>query len=129
MPASLPDLGDGVVCLEFHSKTNSLDADVLAMIREAIDEVEAKYDALVIGNEAENFCVGANLANLMMLLGMSRGGQVGAEAQDWRLLHPADSATMDRDRLLADAKKAALGLAASGYEPPSPTGLPGGRIL
>ena len=61
MPASLLDLGDGVVCLEFHSKANLLDADVLAMIREAIDEVEAKHDALVIGNEAENFCVGANL--------------------------------------------------------------------
>ena len=60
---------------------------------------------------------------LMMFAWDEVGGQVGSEDQDWRLLHPADSATMDRDRLLADAKKAALELAASGYEPPSPTGL------
>ncbi len=65
---------DEVQCQSFvMSSDRQNDADVLAMIREAIDGVEAKHDALVIGNEAENFCVGANL---MMLLGVSREGRL-----------------------------------------------------
>ena len=70
--ASLLDLGDGVACLEFHSKANSLDQDVLDMIAKSIEDVEANYEALVIGNEGEHFSVGANL---MMLLGLSREGK------------------------------------------------------
>lgn len=62
--ASLVDLGDGVLCLEFHSKMNSLDDGILDMTREAIAEVEANWEALVIGNQGSDFSVGANLANL-----------------------------------------------------------------
>ncbi len=59
--ASLVDLGDGVACVEFHTKMNTLDADILSMISEALDCVMVDFDALVIGNEAENFSAGANL--------------------------------------------------------------------
>ncbi len=219
--ASLLDLGDGVACVEFHSKANSLDAKVSSLLEKAIAKVETRYEGLVIGNEGENFCVGANLMlllelsrakrwdkidravtqlqELFRLLGSSKkptvaavfhqtlaGGcelamqcdrvqaaaesymglvEVGAglipaaggctqllrryaerlgpndnlipptravfekigraqvsssaaEAQQWRFLRPVDAITMNRDRLIADAKQAVLNLAAAGYEPP-----------
>jgi 3-hydroxyacyl-CoA dehydrogenase len=59
--ASLIDLGDGVACLEFHSKMNSIGADTVQMIRDSLKEAEEKFDGLVIGNQSENFSVGANL--------------------------------------------------------------------
>jgi len=59
--ASLIDLGDGVACLEFHSKMNTIGADTVQMTRDALKEVEEKFDGLVIGNQAENFSAGANL--------------------------------------------------------------------
>ncbi len=217
--ADLLDLGDGVACVEFHSEANSLDEKVSSMLEKAIGRVESRYEGLVIGNEGENFCVGANL---MMLLELSRAGnweqveravkqiqglfrslgssrkptvaaifhrtlaggcelamqcdrvqaaaesymglvEVGAglipaasgctqllqrytealgpddnlipstravfekiglakvsssaaEARQWRLLRPVDAITMNRDRLIADAKQAVLNLAAAGYE-------------
>jgi len=50
--ASLVDLGDGVVCLEFHTKMNTLDEDVRDMLRESVEEVEARdWAGMVIGNE------------------------------------------------------------------------------
>jgi len=64
--ASLVDLGDGVLCLEFHSKMNALDPDIFAMGQRALDELEKDYQGLVIGNEAPNFCVGANVFNVVM---------------------------------------------------------------
>jgi 3-hydroxyacyl-CoA dehydrogenase len=59
--ASLIDLGEGVACLEFHSKMNAIGADTIQMMREALREVEEKFDGLVIGNQGENFSAGANL--------------------------------------------------------------------
>ncbi len=59
--ASLWDLGDGVACLEFHSKMNSLDGNSLAMVREAAKIDKKGFKALIIGNDAENFSVGANI--------------------------------------------------------------------
>ncbi|MDH5748202.1 MAG: 3-hydroxyacyl-CoA dehydrogenase NAD-binding domain-containing protein [Rhodospirillales bacterium] len=59
--ASLWDVGDGVLCLEFHSKMNSLNPLVLAMIRKAIRIVPKNHKALVIYNEGSNFSVGANI--------------------------------------------------------------------
>jgi 3-hydroxyacyl-CoA dehydrogenase len=63
--ASLWDIGDGVACLEFHSKMNTLDMDSMAMINESIDKVGKEFKALVIHNDAENFSAGANLGLLM----------------------------------------------------------------
>ena len=59
--ASLIDLDDGVACLEFHSKMNSIGADTIQMMRDALKEVEEKFEGLVIGNQSENFSAGANL--------------------------------------------------------------------
>ncbi|MEK4146668.1 3-hydroxyacyl-CoA dehydrogenase/enoyl-CoA hydratase family protein [Robertmurraya sp. FSL W8-0741] len=64
--ASLIDIGDGVALLEFHSKSNAIGLDILQMINFAIDEVEKNYKGLVIGNQGKNFCVGANLAMILM---------------------------------------------------------------
>ena len=61
--ASLFDLGDGVACLEFHTKLNTLDGDIREMLLASVEEVEAgDWRGLVIGNEAADFSVGANLA-------------------------------------------------------------------
>ena len=62
--ASLRDLGDGVLCLEFHTKMNTLDADIRDMLLASVDELESgDWKGLVIGNEGADFCVGANLAS------------------------------------------------------------------
>jgi 3-hydroxyacyl-CoA dehydrogenase len=59
--ASLIDLGDGVACLEFHTKMNAIGVDIIQMMRESLKEVKEKFDGLVIGNQEENFSAGANL--------------------------------------------------------------------
>jgi 3-hydroxyacyl-CoA dehydrogenase len=221
--ASLWDLGDEVACLEFHSKMNAIDPDILALLKQSLDHVGKKMKALVIHNEADNFSVGANIglalfaANIAMWpmledligqgqaaykavkfapfpvvgapSGMALGGgceillhcaavqahaetymglvEVGvglvpgwggckemllrwqpgpkdpkgpmppvaqafetislakvaksaAEARQLRFLRPTDAITMNRDRLLHDAKQRALQLLAEGYKPPEP---------
>ncbi len=228
--ASLWDIGDGVACLEFHSKMNSLNPLSLRMIGKAIRIVGDGYKALVIYNEGTNFSVGANLGLVLIAArlrswfvvralikkgqdtyqalkyapfpvvgapsGMALGGgceillhcdavqahaetymglveagvgvvpgwggckemlsrrwadperpggpmppvikvfetigtaQVAKsadEARDFLFLRPADGITMNRDRLLADAKARALALATDGYSPPaaSEIALPG----
>jgi 3-hydroxyacyl-CoA dehydrogenase len=220
MSASLWDIGDGVVCLEFHSRMNSLNPFTLSMIERAITLVRERHKALVIYNEASNFSVGANIGLLLIaaklhlwfvIRGLVKKGQtvykklkyapfpvVGApsgmalgggcevllhctavqahaetyaglveagvgvipgwggckellvrwyankkrpggpmppvikvfetigtaqvaksatEARDFLILRPGDGITMNRDRLLADAKAKALALA-GGYKPP-----------
>ncbi|HET6282872.1 MAG TPA: 3-hydroxyacyl-CoA dehydrogenase/enoyl-CoA hydratase family protein [Polyangia bacterium] len=68
--ASILDLGDGVFCLEYHSKMNALDPDIVAMTLKAVDRAEREGVALIIGNDsAEAFCAGANLFGLMVALG------------------------------------------------------------
>ncbi|MDX2040546.1 MAG: 3-hydroxyacyl-CoA dehydrogenase NAD-binding domain-containing protein [Acidobacteriota bacterium] len=69
--ASLIDLGDGVACVEFHSKMNALGSDQLGMIQWAVKEVEKNYVGLVIGNQGENFSAGANI--MMMLMAAQEG--------------------------------------------------------
>ena len=64
--ASLIDIGDGVALLEFHSPNNAIGIDIVQMINLAVDEVEKNYKGLVIGNQGKNFCVGANLAMMLM---------------------------------------------------------------
>ncbi|HEX5848433.1 MAG TPA: 3-hydroxyacyl-CoA dehydrogenase/enoyl-CoA hydratase family protein, partial [Rubrobacter sp.] len=63
--ASLLDLGDGVLCLEFHSKGNSIDADIVEMGNRALAALDRDdVVGLVIGNEGRNFSVGANLGEM-----------------------------------------------------------------
>ncbi|WP_409299358.1 3-hydroxyacyl-CoA dehydrogenase/enoyl-CoA hydratase family protein [Peribacillus sp. SCS-26] len=64
--ASLIDMGDGVALLEFHSQNNSIGLDITQMINFAIEETERNFKGLVIGNQGKNFCVGANLAMILM---------------------------------------------------------------
>lgn len=64
--ASLVDLGDGVACLEFHSKMNSIGGDTLQMVKFALSEVEKNFLGLVVGNQGNNFSVGANLMLLLL---------------------------------------------------------------
>ena len=59
--ASLRDMGDGVLLLEFHSKMNAIDEDIFAMGRKALERLDQDFDALVIGNNGQDFSVGANL--------------------------------------------------------------------
>jgi 3-hydroxyacyl-CoA dehydrogenase len=77
--ASLIDLGDGVVCCEFHSKMNAIGADLIAMIHKGLKRLDSDFDAMVIANQAVNFSVGANL---MLVL-------VAAQEQEWEELHLA----------------------------------------
>jgi len=221
--ASLLDLGDGVFCLEFHSKMNALGQDHIQMCMTACDEAERNGRALVVANYGENFSVGANLMMLMMeamegnwedidmivrafqgmtdrlefsqvpvvtaphglalgggcevtmggdltraaaetyiglvefgagvvpagggcarlyqrhvallpdradlypalkdafeTIGMAKVGTSAAEGQELGFLRPADSWSMNRDLLVADAKAAAVALAENGYAPPVP---------
>jgi len=64
--ASLVDLGDGVLCVEFHTKLNTLDNDVISMLGEAAEVAERNFQAIVIGNAGEHFCAGANLMLIAM---------------------------------------------------------------
>ncbi len=71
--ASLIDIGDGVACLEFHSKMNSLGGDTISMLKYAVEEVEKNHVGLVIGNQGGNFSAGANI---MMIL-------LAAQEEEW----------------------------------------------
>ena len=223
--ASLVDVGDGVVVLEFHSKMNAIGGDTIEMIRAGIEEASNRFDALVVGNDARDFSAGANLLLLLLeaeegnwdevdlmvrafqaaTIGLQRAptpviaapagralgggcevvlhadavqaatesyiglvevgvglipagggskemlaralapdsgaaivdplqavegvfqtmgfGKVSASAEDARhlgFLRPCDRITMNRERVTADAKTLALGLARAGYRPPEP---------
>ncbi len=77
--ASLIDLGDGVVCCEFHAKMNAIGADIAAMLHAGLKRLETDFDAMVVANQAANFSVGANL---MLLL-------ISAQEEEWDDIHTA----------------------------------------
>ncbi|GJN57214.1 3-hydroxyacyl-CoA dehydrogenase/enoyl-CoA hydratase family protein [Elizabethkingia anophelis] len=77
--SAIEDLGDGIINFEIRSKMNSLGGEVLDGLNRAIDLAEKEYDGLVIGNQAANFSVGANLAMILMM----------AVDQDWDDLNMA----------------------------------------
>jgi 3-hydroxyacyl-CoA dehydrogenase len=64
--ASLIDLGEGVLCVEFHSKMNTIGADTVQMLRAGLKLLNQDFDAMVIGNQGSNFSVGANLMLVLM---------------------------------------------------------------
>ncbi len=64
--ASLLDMGDGVGLLEFHSKMNAIDTDILEMVDKALRRLNNDFDGLVISNQGDNFSVGANLMMVVM---------------------------------------------------------------
>ncbi|MBL0157110.1 MAG: enoyl-CoA hydratase/isomerase family protein [Bryobacterales bacterium] len=77
--ATLRDLGDGCLGLEFHSKMNSLGEDAISLLYRGLGRLEQDFDALVIANQGENFSVGANL--MLVLL--------GAQEEEWDELSAA----------------------------------------
>jgi 3-hydroxyacyl-CoA dehydrogenase len=64
--ASLIDLGDEVLGIEFHTKMNALDDDIAAMLAAGVEEAKANWRAIVVTNDAPDFSVGANLAQVLM---------------------------------------------------------------
>jgi 3-hydroxyacyl-CoA dehydrogenase len=229
--ASLVDIGDGVLAIEFHSKMNAIGSDTLQMLQAGVREAEHNFAALVVGNDAPHFSAGANLMLLLLeaqeenwddidliirqfqqstmglryskvpvivapaglalgggcevclhgdrvqaagetymglvevgvglipagagtkemvaraaeqmapgstdflptiqrafeLIGFGKTSASGPDAQRLGYLRPVDAITMNRDRLMADAKARALQRVQEGYQPPPPrTAIPVG---
>ncbi len=93
--ASLIDLGDGVLCLEFHSKMNSIGADTVQMVHAGLKALREGFEAMVIGNQAPNFCVGANL--MLVLMAIQEG--------EWEEVHQAVRAFQNANMALKYAPK------------------------
>lgn len=77
--ASLWDIGDGVVCFEFHTKMNAIDTDIFALYGEALKKIgdgSGEYKAMVIYNEADNFSAGANLGLALFALNVGLFDQI-----------------------------------------------------
>lgn len=64
--ASLVDLGDGVLAVEFHSKMNAIGPDAIQMLQAGVREAEQRFAALVVGNEGAHFSAGANLMLVLL---------------------------------------------------------------
>ncbi|GAC1641543.1 MAG: 3-hydroxyacyl-CoA dehydrogenase/enoyl-CoA hydratase family protein [Ktedonobacteraceae bacterium] len=88
--ASLLDLGDGIGCIEFHTKLNSIDEGIIEMLRYAVEEGQKQFRALVVGNEAADFSAGANL--LLVLMGARQG--------EWKMLEGAINGLQQAHQLL-----------------------------
>lgn len=74
--ATLVDIGDGIACLEFHTKMNAIDEQLTAMIHTSCDIVEKDFVGMVLGNHATNFSVGANIMTVM----------AGVQRAEWDLV-------------------------------------------
>ncbi len=83
--ASLIDLGDGVACLEFHTKFNALDEGIVEIARATLEEVDRNFVGVVIGNQGEHFSAGANV----MTIGLA------AENKEWDKVQAATKALQD----------------------------------
>jgi 3-hydroxyacyl-CoA dehydrogenase len=106
--ASLIDLGDGVLCCEFHAKMNAIGDDIEAMLNAGVKRLSEDFDALVVANQAVNFSAGANLLLLL----------VAAQEQEWDDLHLAVRRFQNANLALKHAPRpvvvAPQGLALSG---------------
>jgi 3-hydroxyacyl-CoA dehydrogenase len=74
--AAVWDIGDGVLCFEFTSKSNSLDDQILQLLGKTLKLVEEKYKALVVYNEASNFSLGANLGLALFAANMAAWSEI-----------------------------------------------------
>ncbi|HEU5349778.1 MAG TPA: 3-hydroxyacyl-CoA dehydrogenase/enoyl-CoA hydratase family protein, partial [Ktedonobacterales bacterium] len=105
--ASLVDLGDGVLGVEFHTKLNALDDDIFNMMYAAVEEAQKNWRAIVIANDAPDFCAaGANLAQALM----------AAKMRQWSLI----------ERTTAKFQQVNLALK---YSPVPVVVAPAGRVL
>ncbi|MCA9948283.1 MAG: enoyl-CoA hydratase/isomerase family protein, partial [Anaerolineales bacterium] len=87
LSASLRDMGDGVALFEFHAKMNAIDQDIIDMSHKALARLDSDFDALVIGNDGQNFCVGANI------FGVAMAAQQGMWDQLDAMIHGLQDAT------------------------------------
>ncbi len=112
--ASLLDMGDGVALLEFHAKLNALDPAMRQMAGTALDRLDTDFDALVIGNNGPDFCVGANIALVGVAAAQGLWEVIDKEARDtqaifFRLRHaPKPVVTAPHQRVLGGGLEAAL---------------------
>ena len=104
--AALLDLGDGVGCIEFHTKMNSIDEGVIEMLRYGVEEGQKQFRALVVGNEEADFSAGANL--LLVLMGSRQG--------EWKMLEGAVNGLQQAHQVLK-------------YSPIPVVAAPAGRAL
>ncbi|MBN2284229.1 MAG: 3-hydroxyacyl-CoA dehydrogenase/enoyl-CoA hydratase family protein [Deltaproteobacteria bacterium] len=106
--ASLIDIGDGVVCLEFHTKMNAIDPDMISMIDESCDIVMKDFVGMVVANQATNFCVGANIFQVLL----------AAQQGDWdmldKMVHDLQYANMKMKYLEKPVVTAPAGMALGG---------------
>ncbi len=72
------DLGDGILGLTFKTKANSIDPDIISMIHQAVERAEEDFRGLVITNEGEHFCVGANLFGVVVAANQKQWGELRA---------------------------------------------------
>ena len=79
--AAVWDIGDGVLCFEFTSKSNSLDDQIIALLGETVALVPVRHKALVIYNEAQNFSVGANLGLAMFAANIAAWGEIEKQVE------------------------------------------------
>ena len=79
--ASLLDMGDGVLLLEFHAKMNAIDTDMVAMAYQGLDHLNSDFEAMVIGNNGQDFCVGANIAMMAIAGAQGMWDQIDAQVK------------------------------------------------
>ncbi len=87
--ASLVDLGDGCGLVEFHSKMNALGTDTFSMLQAALKEGRQHFDALVVGNQGENFSVGANLMLVMLAVQEEEWDELDASIRQFQNVNMA----------------------------------------
>ncbi|MBE3559581.1 MAG: 3-hydroxyacyl-CoA dehydrogenase/enoyl-CoA hydratase family protein [Ktedonobacteraceae bacterium] len=104
--AALIDMGEGIACLEFHTKMNSIDEGVIEMLRYAVEEGAKQFRALVVGNEAADYSAGANLFLVLM----------GARQGEWKMLEQAINGLQQAHQVLK-------------YSPIPVVAAPAGRAL
>lgn len=86
--ASLLDLGDGVACLEFHTKMNALDEGIAEIAIAAMEEVNKNFVGMVVGNQGEAFCAGANVMTVGLAANEARWDdidRIGKQLQNFTL--------------------------------------------
>jgi len=82
--ATMIDLGDGVACVEFHTKMNALDTDITSLILQALDCAETDFDGLVIATRPQHFMRAANLFVAVMAAQSGMWDQIDAELKKVR---------------------------------------------
>lgn len=112
--ASILDMGDGVALLEFHAKLNAIDADIVAMTNTALERLDSDFDALVIGNNGQDFCVGANIATVGIAAAQGMWDQINQSIRDlqeatFKLRHaPKPVVTAPHQRVLGGGVEIAM---------------------